>query len=267
MLARLNGESIYYEVDGDGPPLVLMHGWTLNLRMWDPQVTGLAQRFRMIRFDRRGFGRSSGHEDVRWDAADLDALLTHLDVSQAHILGMSQGGSVALRFARRYSARASSLILHGSIPPDGFPLAWNGRDRVPVDVWQKVAQAEGMERFREEMAAHPVLHVPDSHPAVRRQLREMLAAYPGSRLLDPVAASGPIAPATMDDLRHLTLPALVLIGDSDVPYLQIVARALAYYLPHAEFAVIRGGGHMVNMTQPEAYNAALARFLDRTGRV
>lgn len=248
MLARLNGENLYYELDGDGPPLILIHGWTLNLRMWDPQVEGLGRRFRVIRFDRRGFGRSSGHEDVRWDAADLDALLTHLDVPRAHVLGMSQGGGVALRFARRFPERASSLILHGSIPPDGFPLRWNGPDRVPLDAWQKLAQREGIERFREEIAAHPVLHVPDGHPAARRHVREMLAAYPGSRLLHPAAASGPVAPATMDDLPHLTLHALV------------------YYLPHAELAVIQGGGHLVNMIQPEAYNAALIRFLEDAER-
>jgi len=71
MLLNVNGEDIYYEIEGDGPPLILIHGWTLNLRMWDQQVEVLRRRFRMIRFDRRGFGRSSGNEDVRWDAADM----------------------------------------------------------------------------------------------------------------------------------------------------------------------------------------------------
>jgi len=246
--------------------LVLIHGWTLSLRMWDPQVAALGRRFQLMRFDRRGFGRSSGHEDVRWDAADLAALLDHLHIDRAHILGMSQGGGVALRFARRFAARASSLILHGSTGPDDFPLRWSGADGVSMSALERLAQREGLERFREAWLTHPLMRVPDGHEDVRERLRELLATYPGGRLLHPVPVSGPVAPVTMDDLPRLSLPVLVLIGDSEIPYLQIVARALAYYVPNAKLTVIPGGGHLINLIQPAAYNAAILDFLDAVGR-
>ena len=90
----------------------------------------------------------------------------------------------------------------------------------------------------------------------------MLATYPGGRLLHPVPASGPVPPVKMDDLPHLTLPMLVLIGDEEIPYLQIVARALAYYAPNATLTAIPGGGHLVNMIKPGAYNVAIRDFLE-----
>src|SRR5215211_7057477 len=118
-VATINGETLNYEVSGVGAPLVLIHGWSLNLRMWDPQVASLSGRFRVIRYDRRGFGRSSGSEDISWDAADLNALLDHLGVTKGHVVGMSQGARVALQFARSYPDRVSSLILHSAPAPDG----------------------------------------------------------------------------------------------------------------------------------------------------
>jgi pimeloyl-ACP methyl ester carboxylesterase len=107
-VATINGERLYYEVAGEGTPLVLIHGWSLNLRMWDQQVSALSRRFRVIRYDRRGFGKSSGSEDVSWDAADLDALLDHLGITKTHILGMSQGARAALRFTLSHPDRVSA---------------------------------------------------------------------------------------------------------------------------------------------------------------
>jgi len=266
MRAHINGENLHYELAGRGAPLALIHGWTLDLRMWNPQVEILSRRFRVIRYDRRGFGQSSGQEDAQWDAADLSALLDHLHIDRAHVLGMSQGGNVAMRFARRFPERTASLILHGSTAPEGFPLPWNGSDRVPMTAWQKLAQNEGLERFREVWRIHPAMHVSDDLPDVRRHLQELLAAYPGRRLLHPSPSTGPIESVTMDDLPHLTLQTLVLIGDEEIPYLQIVARTLAYYLPNATLTVIPGGGHLINLEQPEDYNAAIVKFLDGVER-
>ncbi|HXX36548.1 MAG TPA: alpha/beta hydrolase [bacterium] len=258
----VNEETICYEVAGRGPAVVLVHGWTLNLRMWDPQVPSLSRRFQVIRYDRRGFGRSSGREDLSWDTADLAALLDRLGVAKAHILGMSQGGGVALSFARAFPDRAMSVILHGSVPPSGFALRWSGPDRIPVREWQSRTKERGLEAFRREWAEHPLMRVPEGRADVRARLEDLLAEYRGEHLLDSVPRSGPIGPITMDDLPRLMLPALVVIGDAEVPYLQLVARMFAYYLPNAQLAIIRGGGHLINLIEPEQYNATILRFLE-----
>ncbi|HLW58538.1 MAG TPA: alpha/beta hydrolase [bacterium] len=261
---KINGETICCEVEGQGPPVVLIHGWTLNLRMWDRQMKALSRRFRVIRYDRRGFGKSSGREDLQWDGADLEELLDHLDIDNAHILGMSQGGSVALRFVRTFPARARSLILHGSIPPEGYPLPWTGPDRIPMSEWRSLVKKSGLDAFRRDWSTHPIMRVPDDRHDVQVALADMIQAYRGERFLNPAKPSGPIGPATMDDLPRLTLPTLVVIGETDVPYLQIAARMFAYYLPNAQMAVIPGGGHMINLLEPERYNTTILRFLENT---
>ncbi len=260
-IATINGESIYYEVKGQGTPLVLIHGWSLNLRMWDPQVSALSRRFQLIRYDRRGFGKSSGSEDGSWDAADLNALLDQLGVRKAHIVGMSQGARVALQLARTYPDRVLSLILHGPPPPDGFGLAWTGADRTRFDEWTTIAREQGLDAFRRSWAAHPLMAVPAGRPDAHTRVTELLAEYRGGRFLNPKPASGPGRAVTMDDLQRISVPSLVLVGENEVPFLQIVARALAYYIPNTRLDVVPGGGHMVNLIEPSRYNATIVKFL------
>lgn len=260
-IVTINGERLYYEVVGEGPPIVLIHGWSLNLEMWDPQVPALSQHFRVIRYDRRGFGRSSGGEDATWDAADLAALLDHLGEDKVHVLGMSQAGRVALQFALRNPDRVSSIILHGATPPEGLGLPWSGADRNPFEAWARIAREEGVDAFRRAWAAHPLMGVPAGRPDVRARLDELLQSYSGGRILNPSSPSGPVRPVTMEDLSRVGAPTLVLIGENEVPYLQMVAHGLAYYIPNARLVVIPGGGHVVNLIAPAAYNAAVLEFL------
>ena len=219
----------------------------------------------MSRYDRRGLGKSSGSEDITWDAAVLAALLDTLGVQRAHILGMSQGGRVALQFVRSHPDRVASLILHSASAPDGFGLAWSGADRPRFDDWATLARAQGLAAFQREWTAHPLMRIPAGHHEARARLDALIAAYRGGRFLNPASPSGPIAPATMDDLSRITAPTLVVLGESDVPYVQIVARALAYYVPNARFETIPGGGHMVNLIAPDRYNASVLRFIGSVG--
>lgn len=103
--------------------------------------------------------------------------------------------------------------------------------------------------------------VPAGNPEARKSIDALLAEYRGARFLQPLQPSGPIPAITMDDLPKITMPTLVLIGDREVPYLQIVARALAYTIPNATMTIVPGGGHMINVTEPARYNAAVLSFL------
>jgi pimeloyl-ACP methyl ester carboxylesterase len=259
--ASINGETIAYEISGQGEPLVLIHGWSLNANMWQPQMTALRQKFQVIKYDRRGFGKSSGGEDITWDAEDLKALLDRLNIRKAHVLGMSQGGRVALQFARRNPERVLSLMLHGSPPPDGFGVPFTGPDRPRFEEWTVLAKEQGLDAFRKSWAAHPLTEVPAGNADARRRVDALLAEYHGTRFLKPVQPSGPVPAITMDDLSRINVPTLVLIGDREVPYLQIVARALAYTIPNARLTIVPGGGHMINVIEPARYNAAVLDFL------
>lgn len=259
--ATINGETIAYEISGAGEPLVLIHGWSLNANMWRPQIPALRRKFQVINYDRRGFGKSSGGEDITWDADDLKALLDRLNIRKVHVLGMSQGARVALQFARRHPDRVLTLILHGAPAPDGIGIPFTGPDRPTFEEWTVLTKQQGLDAFRKSWSAHPLMAVPAGNAAARRSVDALLAEYRGTRFLTPVQPSGPVPAITMDDLPRITVPTQVVIGDREVPYLQIVARALAYTIPHARLTIVPGGGHMINVIEPARYNLAILDFL------
>ena len=110
--ADVNDASIYYEIAGKGDPLVLVHGFTLDTRMWDDQLSEFSKRYRVIRYDARGFGKSSVPEEGKpySHAKDLKGLLDRLNVRKASVIGLSMGGSIAINFALEYPDYVSSLI-------------------------------------------------------------------------------------------------------------------------------------------------------------
>ncbi len=119
---QVNDVSLVYEIEGSGKPLVLIHGWAVHRGFWDGDVERFASRYTVIRYDRRGFGESSGKPDITADPADLEALLEMLGYPRVRIMGHSQGAIVALTFAVRYPEMVDALILFGAVPPDGFGL-------------------------------------------------------------------------------------------------------------------------------------------------
>jgi len=119
----VEGGTLYYEVRGSGPPVVLLHAGDLDLSMWDPQVSPLARSFRLIRYDARGHGRSSAPRGPYSTVEDLRRLLDHLGIPRASLVGISMGAGVTLNFATTYPQRVRQLVLVStSGPPPGVPI-------------------------------------------------------------------------------------------------------------------------------------------------
>src|SRR5688500_15944901 len=110
-LLEPNGARLYYEVEGSGEPLVLIHAGVANLRMWDDDVAALRDAYRVIRYDTRGFGRTETDAVEFSNRADIAALLDHLGEESAHVVGFSRAGSIALDFALEYPDRVRSLVV------------------------------------------------------------------------------------------------------------------------------------------------------------
>jgi 3-oxoadipate enol-lactonase len=260
--ADVNGVRIHYKVDGTGPPLVLIHGWPSNSEWWDEHVPVFKKTYRVIRYDRRGFGKSGGTPDGTADPADLDALLAHLGVDGAHVLGHAAGGRVALAFAITYPARLRSLILYGSPPPAGFGLPWNGPDALPFAELQRAARTAGLDSFWSMLNRHPVITGERFSPATAARIDRIHKSWSGADILrDSLPRTGQVPPPRIDRLREIHVPTLVLTGDREMAYIRVVAEALAYGIPNARRATIRGGGHLVNASQPAAFNEVVLEFL------
>jgi pimeloyl-ACP methyl ester carboxylesterase len=254
-----DGARLRYRDGGSGPPLLMVHGWTLDLDMWEPQVAALRDAFRLIRLDRRGFGLSSGRPSIAQDIADLGSLCARLGIGRIALLGMSQGVRAVLGYALAASANIACLILDG--PPEHRANLKPADEEVPLDQYRTLVRTHGMSAFRREWAAHPLLSLRTGDARVREILGAMLLRYPGNDLREPVEAAG--VTESSASLGSLDVPLLVITGDHELPSRTQAANDLAAQFTRGTRAVIPDAGHLPNLDNPKAYNAVVRDFLER----
>ncbi|HWM97476.1 MAG TPA: alpha/beta fold hydrolase [Streptosporangiaceae bacterium] len=248
------GARLVYEVAGDGPAVVLIHGFGLDMRMWDPQVGPLADGFRVVRYDCRGFGASGPFDPAvpYTHAGDLVALLDHLDIGEAVLAGLSFGGRVALQAALAAPDRVCGLALLDAVL-DGVP--WDPESARALDEVARQVRARGVRAGREAWLAHPLFAAARERPDLAAALAAMVAGYPGQHWLgqDPHRETR----RPLDVLEGIAGPALVAVGERDVPGFREMSAVLARRIPGAAYHLLADAGHMVNMEQPAAINDLL----------
>jgi non-heme chloroperoxidase len=259
-----------YEDRGAGPPVVLIHGWPLSGRSWEKQVPALLDAgHRAITYDRRGFGSSSQPwEGYDYDtfAADLDALLGHLDVRDATLVGFSMGGGEVARYLARYgSDRVAKAVFAAAVPPYLYKSDDNpdgGLDDATIASFEdgvkgdRIAFLDGFTTSffaagdRTDLVSEPF----------RLYHREIAEFASPKGTLDCIAAFG--RTDFRDDLATISIPTLVIHGDADgiVPF-EVSGKRTHASIPGSTLALIEGGPHGLNATHPEQFNAALLDFL------
>ena len=255
----VDGARLWYEATGRGYPLVLLHAGIADARMWDDQVATLAERYTVVRYDARGFGRSDPPVGSFSPRADLAGLLSALGFARAHLVGCSMGGSVALDVALERPDLVSALVVCGA-SPSGYP-----RDENLVKGWRAVDEA-----FEAGDVAHAVeleLQMwvdgpnrgPEAvDPAVREKVREMDAAL---FAMPDTGEEQKLDPPAIDRLADIRVPTLVLVGDQDQPSTVAAADLLAERIAGARKAVIEHTAHMPNMERPAEFNRLVLEFL------
>jgi pimeloyl-ACP methyl ester carboxylesterase len=241
--------------EGTGPTVILLHGWTLDLEMWDPQVARLRQAFRLVRLDRRGHGFSSGTPSAARDVSDVTALCHHLRLTRVAVIGMSQGARAAVAFACGAPARVDAVILDG--PPSFEPSRTD--EELPLEHFRTVARTRGMPAFRREWLRHPLTQLRAADPQMRAHLIAMIERFAGSEFADFESEVAPVAVLPRS-------PVLVLSGELDLPRRVQCADRLSVQLPRGERSVISGAGHLPNLDRPDEYSEMCRAFLKRHTR-
>jgi pimeloyl-ACP methyl ester carboxylesterase len=250
----VHGGTIEAEALGEGPPVVLVHGWTLDRRIWRLQVEALASRFRVIAWDRRGFGRSTAPPDLVREPDDLAAVAHAFAAERFALVGMSQGARVALAFASRFPERVAAIAVQGT--PLSDVASGEGEDEaVPITEMTRLAAAGEFDAMRQLWRAHPLLEV--HGPKANAELDAIVAEYQARDLLAP----GAPLHVTTTDLARLRLPILAITGREEPVWRHKVADSLARAV-EATRLDIAGGGHLCNLSQPALYNNALIGFLE-----
>ncbi len=261
-VADVNGAQVYYEIAGEGEPLVLVHAGIADGRMWDGQVGAFARRYRVIRYDMRGFGKTAMVEGPYSHHEDLRGLLDALGVGRAVLVGCSMGGGAVLDFALRHPERVGALVLVGSAV-GGFE-----GDFEPPEQWDElVAADEAGDLGRvSELEVRIWVDGPRRRPeSVDASVRDLVREMNLIALQNEASGLGeelPPDPPAVDRLTEIVAPALILVGDSDQPMTLAAADLLARELPNAREAVMTGTAHLPNMERPEEFNRILLDYLE-----
>ena len=268
-----NGVTFHYTEKGSGaergsaaergsgaPPLVLLHGFPVDARMWDAQVDALSDAWRVIAPDLRGFGRSQSDTPFTIEslADDVRALLGELGALPCVLAGLSMGGYVALAYANKYPDDLRGLVLIDTKAEADTPEAREGRQKM-IDLVRR----EGAKAVADQML--PKLLPKDAferRPQAAQSLRRMIEACPPTTIEHALAAMRD-RPDRAGELGAVSVPALVLVGEADAVTPPAGAEKMARAMRGAEFVVIRGAGHMAPMEQPEQVNRAVRAFLQR----
>jgi pimeloyl-ACP methyl ester carboxylesterase len=244
-----NGVNIHFEVQGQGPALLLTHGYSATGEMWAGQLAALTPRFTVITWDMRGHGRSDYPEDQALyseeaTVADMAALLDHVGAQSAVIGGLSLGGYMSLAFHRAHPERTRALLIIDTGPGyknDQARAAWND------------TAIERAERFETEGLG-----------GLGRASAEVRAASHRDATGLARAARGMLTQRdarVIESLPEVRVPAVVIVGENDTPFL-VASDYMAAKIPGAKKSVIPAAGHAANIDNPQAFNAALLAFLD-----
>ncbi len=252
---------LYYEVSGTGQPVIFIHGFTLDSRMWELQWQALRKRYRVVRYDVRGFGRSSRATGPHDPAEDLAALLHHLNIERAHLIGLSMGANIALHFATRYPQRVLKVV---AADPnlDGFTDYTPELFSALSQVFDAAAQKGWSEETQHLWLQTPLLRLQAPTVAHQTLLKNMVRAYSGDQFVNPsVAALNYGQPPTAARIDSLEVPVLVVVGEKDEESIQRIARLIAQKVPRAQLQVVPKAGHLSNLDHPKYFNRAVLQFL------
>jgi 3-oxoadipate enol-lactonase len=260
---EVQGAPLYYEVTGQGHPLLLLHAGVADSRMWAEQVPVFAQHYQTICYDLRGFGRSSLPAGRFAGYEDPALLLRSLGAEKTHVVGISWGGKIALDFTLAHPEMVSALVLVapsvGGHQPSARVLRFGEEEEALLEQGDLAAATElnlrmwvdGPQRTPEQI-----------DPAVRQRVYEML--YHDLTVPMPEGAEEQsLEPPARRRLAEIRVPTLVMVGDYDLPEKQELAALLAERIPGAQQVVIPGVAHMVNMEKPAEFNQAVLAFLGR----
>ena len=266
-MAPVNGINLYYEITGTGYPLIFCHEFAGDSRSWEPQVRYFARRYQVITYNARGYPPSDVPDDVSaysqaMAMADIVGLMQHLNISQAHLVGLSMGGYAVLHFGLNHPDMARSLVVGGC----GYGSVAEDREKFQRDVEQTAQRIErdGMPAMAEVYSRGPTrVQFSDKDPRGWQEFAEQLAELStlGAALtFRGVQAQRPSVYELEAQMRQLQVPTLVITGDEDEPCLE-PALLMKRAIPTAGLVVLPKSGHTINLEEPDAFNRAVDDFL------
>ncbi len=261
---------LYYEVAGQGHPLLLVHAGVADCRMWDGHFEEFARHFRAIRYDTRGYGRSRTQDTGFSNRQDILDLLDHLGVAKTYVLGVSRGGHIAIDFTLEHPERVSALI-PVSTGVGGYQHEPDGTEKSRIEMlmfdqmdelWEQNKWEQLNEMEVQMWVDGPGQPAGRAAPHVRENVRRMNAN--NLRRQDGKPIPQPLEPEAIGRLAEIHVPTLVIVGDLDTTATLAMADVMVRGIPNARKLVFTGSAHMLSLEQPEKFNREVIRFLEES---
>lgn len=259
----LGDGKLYYEVGGEGEPLVLSHAGFVDSQMWDDQWHDFTQHYRVIRFDMRGFGKSEPAEGPITRRDDLYRLLKHLNLARATLVGCSMSGEIILDFALEHQEMVAALVVI-SAAPGGFELQGEP-PRYLMEMMAAVEQGDlalASELQNRIWIDGPFRQPEQVDPLVRQRAAEMNRIALANKTWSKMDAS-PLNPPAVHRLNEIRVPTLIIAGKLDHPEILRAAEVMTAAMPGARKVILPDCAHMPNMEQPGQFNPVVLDFLPK----
>ena len=251
------GAHLYYEECGTGPAIVLLHDGLLHSVVWDSEWEPLCRSRHVVRYDRRGYGRSAAPTAGFLQTDDLAALLKHLAIDRATIVGCSSGSALAIDFAIHHPEAVEALVLVGPVvhgmPSSAFFDERGRKNSAPLERHDAHGAAENWSKDPFEILG--------SNPAARAKMREVLLANPQNLEYTGQFEIRYRSPA-IERLSEIHAPTLLLVGEGDIPDVHAHAGAIQAGIWGSRRDVLPGAGHLVPLEKPEDLVARITAFVD-----
>ncbi len=258
--ASVNNLKTHYLQKGNenNRPLVLLHGFTLDHRMWDDQLEFFSQNYLVIIPDARGHGLSEAPQTnyARTDRVeDLLALINYFGFDKIDLVGLSMGGSTAIGFALKHQVRLNSMTLVDTGAAGFSP----GKKFSIID---KLVKEKGLKAGIEKWIAWTHGWYKDDQEEVREKIEMMMREHSGAVWLDEMRGKYPRT-IDLDNVNNIKIPVLIMCGENDRIFVPL-AKQLHEKIDGSVLKIIANSGHMLNMEQPEVFNMELNKFLETT---
>lgn len=264
--AEVGDVHLYYEREGDGPDLVFVHAGIADRRMWDKQVSAFANKYRVLRYDMRGYGKSTLVKESFSNRGDLNQLLDHLNISKAHFVACSMGSLTTLDFALEHPEKINSLTLvspyvsgyqmDGPMPPlvaDMVAARQNGDFERAAELQAQI-WVQGFKRTKNQAN-------PEVYESVRQMSLDALTLQADIIRETVFLIDEPLNPPAINRLNQVTIPTLVMAGDMDDDIVMAIADLMSTEIDGAQKVIIHGAAHLPSMEKPEEFNQIVLEFL------
>ncbi|MDD3647563.1 MAG: alpha/beta hydrolase [Candidatus Dojkabacteria bacterium] len=247
-----NNGKIYYELSGveNKDAIVFVHGFSLDHRMWEDQARTFSDKYKVLTYDMRGFGKSTAPKSAYSHHDDLFHLLEYLNIQKCNIVGLSFGGEIAIDFSISYPDKVGKLVLMDSSL---------GGYKSTVD-WHVGAREFGLEKAKKNWLNHEVFSSIRDNAELFDKLKKMAKVYSGWHWVNKDTRQR-LDPPALERLSEINVECLILVGEKDLGYFHDITKVLEKNISNSQKIVIENSGHLVNMEEAEEVNGILFEFL------